>query len=190
MLALVEGRDDRFDPDLFSIYTYKRIGELWAQGNPFAWHLTLESRLVFASDSLNYIETLGMPSPYRDCVSDCEKFHLLFLEARKSLMHDRRAEVFDLSTVFLSIRNIATCYSLGVCDRPDFSRHSAIRLPNKDRVPLSIDAYAIIERARILTTRGCGEPIQESEIERVIAELDNVIGWMQHLVGRARTHGE
>jgi hypothetical protein len=190
MLALVEGQDDRFDPDLFSIYSYKRLNELWAQGNSFAWHLALESRLVFASDAVNYIEALGMPSPYRDCACDCEKFYFLFMEACESLMHDRRAEVFDLSTVFLSVRNLATCYSLGVCERPDFSRNSAIRLPEADRVPLSPDAYATIERARILTTRGCGDSIQEADSERVLAELDSVASWMQRLVERAKEHGD
>ena len=190
MLALVEGQDDRFDPDLFSIYSYKRLGELWVQGNPFAWHLALESRLVFASDTVNYIEKLGMPSPYRECVSDCEKFYHLFLEARGSLMHDRHAAVFDLSTMFLSIRNLATCYSLGVCGQPDFSRHSAIQLPDEDSVPLSPDAYDIIERARILTTRGSGDSILESEIMRVIEELDYVEIWMQDLVGRAKVYGD
>ena len=189
MLALVEGRDDRFDPDVFSIYSYKRLGELWIQGNPFAWHLALESKLIFASDAVNYIETLGMPSPYRECVSDCEKFYSLFLEASESILHDRCAEIFDLSTIFLSIRNIATCYSLGVYEHPDFSRHSALRLLKEDRVPLSVEAYATLEQARILTTRGCGDYIEESETKRVIAELDIVKSWMQNLHRRAKANG-
>ena len=189
MLALVDGKDSRFDLDLFSIYSYKRLGELWAQGNPFAWHLALESRLVFASDGVDHIDRLGMPSPYRDCVNDCVKFYRLFLEARESLMRDRRAMVFDLSTIFLSIRNLATCYSLGVCDHPDFSRHSAIRLPDREAVRISPDAYATIERARILTTRGYGDSIREADSERVEAELERIAEWMLDLLERAKAHG-
>lgn len=189
MLALVDGKDTRFDPDIFSIYSYKRLGELWAQGNPFAWHLALESRLVFASDGGDHIAQLGMPSPYHDCVNDCVKFYTLFLEARESLMRDKRAMVFDLSTIFLSIRNIATCYSLGVYGRPDFSRHSAIRLPDGEAVHISPDAYATIERARILTTRGHGNSIREADSERVEAELECIAQWMLDLVERAKTHG-
>lgn len=189
MLALVKESDVRFDPSLFSIYTYRRIEELWARGNPFAWHLALESRLVYASDSTDFIGLLGHPSAYPDCVVDCEKFRDLFTDARMSLTQDRRAEVFDLSTIFLSIRNIATCYSLGVCNRPDFSRHSAIRLSAGDRVPLSTEAYSIIERARILTTRGQGESILHTEADQVLDELDRVASWMDRLVRRAREHG-
>ena len=54
LLALVEGYDSRFDPDTFSVYSYSRIADLWAEGNPFAWHLFLESRLVFASDQRTF----------------------------------------------------------------------------------------------------------------------------------------
>jgi len=189
MLALVDGKDTRFDPNLFSIYSYKRLSELWALGNPFAWHLSLESRLVFASDDVDFINRLGMPSPYRNCVNDCAKFYSLFLEARESLMRDKRSMVFDLSTIFLSIRNLATCYSLGISGRPDFSRHSAIRLPNGAAVQISPDAYATIERARILTIRGCGDPIQETDADRIVPELKIIERWMIDLVERAKLHG-
>jgi hypothetical protein len=189
MLALVDAEDSRFDPDLFSIYSYKRLGELWAQGNPFAWHLALESRLVFASDGMDHINRLGMPSPYRECVNDCVKFYTLFLEARESLLRDKRAMVFDLSTIFLSIRNFATCYSLGVCDHPDFSRHSAIRLPDGESVQISPGAYATIERARILTTRGYGDSIPDADCERVVAELECIAEWMLNLLERTKAHG-
>lgn len=188
MLALVDGQDARFDPDLFSIYSYKRVGELWSQGNPFAWHLAVESRLVFASDGVDHIDQLGMPSPYHDYVNDCVKFYTLFLEARESLTRDKRAMVFDLSTIFLSIRNLATCYSLGVCGRTDFSRHSAIRLPDGQAIQISSDAYATIERARILTTRGYGDSIREADSERVEAELECIAKWMLDLVERAKAH--
>ena len=46
LLAVVDGYDPRFDPNVFSIYSYNRIEELWAEGNPFAWHLAKESKVV------------------------------------------------------------------------------------------------------------------------------------------------
>lgn len=188
LLAIVEGENQRFDPEVYSIYSYRRIGVLWKEGNPFAWHLALESKLVFASDSVDWIGGLGKPAAYKNCVVDCIKFRDLFHEARNSLTGDRRSEVFDLSTVFLSVRNIATCYSLGVLDRPDFSRHSAIRLPERVRLQISSVAYETIERARILTTRGYGESVTEFEARRVTAELEGIEEWMNELVERAESH--
>jgi len=129
------------------------------------------------------------PQAYRDCVHDCDKFRLLFEDARKSLELDHLTAVFDLSTVFLSVRNIATCFSLGVTNIPDFSRHSAKRLPLQDRLALSQVAYSTIERARILTTRGTGEPICESEVKQVVSQMDIISNWMNHLVERAKSNG-
>ncbi len=185
LLALVEGEDARFDPDSFSIYSYARLDELWSQGNPFAWHLALESKLVFASDGVDYIQKIGMPAPYRECVNDCRKFYALFREARRSLLADNRATVFDLSTIFLSIRNLATCYSLGVSRRPDFSRHSAIRILDGRRLRVLPQVYETLERARILCTRGCGDRIHEAQANQVIAELDRIDRWMADLVEKA-----
>jgi len=43
-----------------------------------------------------------------------------------SITGGSNSKVFDLSTIFLSIRNIATCFSLGVKSQPNFSRNSAL----------------------------------------------------------------
>ncbi|WP_424545407.1 nucleotidyltransferase domain-containing protein [Serratia marcescens] len=34
LLALVNDKDDRFDSDIYSIYSYERLDELWKEGNP------------------------------------------------------------------------------------------------------------------------------------------------------------
>src|SRR3982751_3236513 len=81
LLALVEGHDSRFDPNLYSIYSYKRIGEIWREGNPFAWHLWLESRMLYSSNGVDHLKSLLEPAPYLHCVRDCQKFYTLFREA-------------------------------------------------------------------------------------------------------------
>jgi nucleotidyltransferase-like protein len=120
LLAIVNGHDSRFDPETFSIYSYERIKELWRQGNPFAWHLALESRLLYSSDQHDFLKGLGNPVKYKECVRDCEKFFALFREASASILSGSNSVVFDLSTIFLSIRNFATCFSLGIGQSPDF----------------------------------------------------------------------
>lgn len=187
LLAIVEGYDSRFDPNAFSIYSYKRIQELWREGNPFAWHLSLESRLLYAADQRDYLKELKSPEPYKHCVRDCEKFFALFREAHASLVAGSNSRVFDLSTVFLGIRNIATCFSLGVTKTPDFSRNSALRLgPNS--TPLSKDSYHVLERARMLCTRGYGLSMTDREVDSTVQELHDVHKWMNNLVERARDY--
>jgi Nucleotidyltransferase domain len=181
LLAVTDSNNSQFDPGVFSVYSYARIQELWKEGNPFAWHLTLESRLLFSSDRDDYLRSLGPPEPYKNCVRDCEKFLDLFREAYKSVVSNQTSRVFDLSTIFLSIRNIATCFSLGIINRPDFSRNSARRL-GANSLSLSGDAYGILERARILCTRGHGDNISPSEADIAIRQLGEVEPWMERLV--------
>ncbi len=74
LLALVEGHDPRLAPEKFSIYSYKRISELWASGNAFAWHLALESKLIYSEDGGDFFKGLGMPSEYVGAAQDCRRF--------------------------------------------------------------------------------------------------------------------
>src|SRR5260370_33489855 len=80
LLAIVENDESRFDLDVYSVYSYERIQDLWEEGNPFAWHLFLESRILFSGDAKDYLKALGSPNPYRHCIRDCEKFLALFCD--------------------------------------------------------------------------------------------------------------
>src|SRR6266404_7934405 len=77
LLAITDEFGPRFDAETFSIYSYNRIRALWKEGNPFAWHLATEAKLVFASDGRNFLIDLGPPSEYIRCTEDCMKFSRL-----------------------------------------------------------------------------------------------------------------
>jgi hypothetical protein len=189
LLALVEGHDDRFDPGKYSIYSYSKMALLWSRGSPFAWHLCREARMLFASDHTDYLASLQTPSKYLHYEEDCVKFAGAFRQARLSLIGNSTSQVFDLSTIFLSIRNIATCFSLGVLGIPTFSRHSALSLTGQFTLPLSPKSYRITERARILCTRSVGPALLQNEIVSVTCELNIIEQWMDTLVRAAREHG-
>lgn len=190
LLALVEGFDERFDPSKYSIYSYQKMRKLWSEGSPFAWHLTFESRLLFASDSNNFLGQLGEPANYRRYVHDCEKFLEVFCQAKASLLEGSGSRIFDLSAIFLSARNISTCFSLGVLGRANFSRDAAlqIEIEGAKKLPMSMEVYSIVKRARILCTRGMGDYIGETETFVVIKELEAVEDWMRRVVEQARDH--
>ena len=187
LLAVVDGYDARFDPNVYSIYSYKRIKEIWQDGSPFAWHLSLESKPLFLGNNVDYLAGLGRPGPYGFCARDCEKFYMLFCDARASLLSTKRSIVFDLSTIFLSIRNIATCFSLGATEQPDFSRHSALRLKGHG-LQISSDAYRVFERARLLCTRGKGKSLTDNDIELAIDNFEPIYEWMAQLSMEAKRY--
>lgn len=187
LLAVVEGYDSRFNPDIYSIYSYKRLREIWKEGNPFAWHLSLEGKLIYASNGSDFLKSMGNPAVYENCARDCNKFFALFGEARTSLAKNKMSEVFDLSTVFLSIRNIATCFSLGVLKQPTFSRHSALSLGDYSlRIPKR--SYEVLERSRILCTRGYGSKITCGEAEIALEQFPQTEEWMARLVMEANRY--
>lgn len=180
LLAITQERDQRFDPDQYSIYSYARLAEIWDEGSPFAWHLSLESKLIYSADGSDYIHELGVPAAYRSAARDCRKFFTLFKDSADELRSGTNSLVFELSTIFLAMRNFATCYSLGV-GIPDFSRHSILRLQEINLV-VSKDVFAILERARLICTRGVGEMISQKEAGVVTIELEEIEGWMRSLL--------
>src|SRR6478609_804610 len=95
MLAIVNGHDARFKLSDYSIYSYARIKEIWDQGNPFAWHLFLESKLVYSEDATDHLRVIGKPNAYISGLADCKKFHGIFLSARDSLEGTDLTEIFD-----------------------------------------------------------------------------------------------
>jgi hypothetical protein len=187
LLAVVEGRDSRFDPATFSIYGYDRIEAIWRDGSPFAWHLSLEARLLHAADGRDFLQELGKPGRYTHSEVDCAKFRSIFGAAYSAIREGSPSRIFELSSIFLAVRNIATCYSLGVLLRPDFSRRSALRLEG-DSLEIESELFELLERARILSTRGHGTMLSDEEISRVIARLDLIKSWMDRLVAKAQGH--
>lgn len=180
LLALVAGRDSRLNPDKFSIYSYTRIRELWESGNAFAWHLSLESRLIFGADGNDFLKALGAPSKYSGGATDCSKFRDIFESSFQSVRKGSPSLVFELSTIFLALRNIATCYSLARMNSPTFGRDSARRLGPKS-LDIAEDVYDLMMRARLLSTRGAGESISNIDWAIVIPELKKCRSWIDEI---------
>ncbi|WP_448762021.1 hypothetical protein [Acinetobacter tandoii] len=186
LIAIYEEQSQlsKLDPNKFSIYTKNRLEEYWKIGNPFAWHLYKESKLIFSSDGSDLIGGWGKPEPYVNGKNDLKKFHNIFSESVKQIELTRDSFLFDISTIFLSVRNFATCYSLahGVTN---FHRNSALNLGDKS-IPISIENYKILESARLLATRGVGEFPSEYDSSRLIECFKAVDDWMKFLIGELK----
>lgn len=188
LLAIVSGHEPRLDAQKFSIYSYERIDELWCLGNAFAWHLARESKLIYASDGVDYLSNLGMPAPYTRASYDCARFRDVFLASLDAIEKGSPSLVFEMSCAFLAIRNIATCYSLRMLSAPTFGRDSALRLGQKN-VPISSDMYMLLRRARVLSTRGVGPSIDNLNITELINELRHCQSWIDMLCREVANDG-
>lgn len=184
LLACITGPNTDIDTDKFSVYQHHRLECLWAEGNPFAWHLHLESRLLFSSDGVDFIASLGVPAAYKAGPGDCEKFACLFSDSLDQLSKTRVNVTFNLSCMFLGIRNFATCYSLWR-GRPVFSRRSPFLID----APLSVDeeAFDVFKRARVLSTRGIGDTLSDEEVKLALRAVPAIQSWMTLLLTEIQT---
>ncbi|TAN68810.1 MAG: nucleotidyltransferase [Methylobacter sp.] len=178
LLACIENDNLSISKEKFSIYKYPRITELWQEGNPFSWHLHLESKIIFSSDNNDFIKSLGTPSPYMKTAEDCAKFRELFEQSYEALVNTKTSKIFNLSCMFLATRNFATCYSLGN-GKPIFSRKSPLLIDEK--LEINDRVFNTLERARILSTRGYGSMVNESEINEVIQYAPKIYKWLNRL---------
>lgn len=188
LLALVKGRDSRLDPDKFSIYSYNRMQELWIMGNAFAWHLALESKLIYSEDGNDFIGDLGMPSRYTQVKTDCARFRDIFESSFEAVKSGSPSLVFELSTIFLALRNLATCYSLAKMPEPTFGRDSARRLGPKS-LDISDEIYRLLMRSRLLSTRGVGDDIGNVDLSVVVSELHKCHAWVNLLCEEVEARG-
>lgn len=185
LLALAESYDERLDPAKFSIYSYARMKELWAEGNPFAWHLHTESRLLFASDDKDFLLLLGEPQPYANVQFDCAKFQALLEASEESLTLGSPSNVFELSSLFLAVRNFATCFALGKLGTKEFSRRSAWAL-KENSLRIDEDVIDTLQRCRVLSTRGIGELPLSTEVGKVVETLPAIREWMNGIMEELR----
>lgn len=167
--------------DDFSIYTYKRLLELWDEGNPFAWHLFLESKCVFSPNKTPFIQTLPKPNEYVNSKNDLLKFYQLYKDSRESIITNKHSIDFDLSMIFLAIRNFASCFALGYMNKCVFSRDSAIKI---GEYSLNIDngVYESLKKARLLATRGIGTVTLEVTLNKIMQELPLIENWFNDLL--------
>lgn len=182
LIAISKNKSEllELDPNKFSLYSENRLREYWSIGNPFAWHLYKESKLIFSSHGNDFLQNLGEPSKYSNGLCDLLKFKNIFLESVEQIKRTHDSFLFDISTIFLSIRNFATCYSLAY-GKINFHRNSALNLGKKS-IPISKENYKLLEAARLLATRGVGEFPDEADSSRLIACFEEIDDWMRLLL--------
>jgi hypothetical protein len=178
LLACVDEAAPELDHRKYSIYRYPRLRALWAEGNPFAWHLHLEARLIFSGDGSDFLREIGAPQPYVAAESDYAKFQDLFMQSWNELERGANSATFHLSCMFLALRNFATCHSLAQ-GQPIFSRRSPLLI--SPALPMRSKDFATLTRARLLSTRGHGDRLTVEDIRTVLKAAAVVPPWMNTL---------
>lgn len=180
LLLISDEYTQNIDPNKYSIYSPERIKELYAEGNPFAWHLYYESKLVYSSEQ-DFLLSLGKPSDYTNCKSDLLKFKKLFDDSIISIRQNDFSIIFDLAMIFLAIRNFATCYTLGCYEKPIFSRLTFEKL---DDYPLKLDdkVKELLMMSRISSTRGINYSLKDKNLSLFEFDLNKIENWFNEIL--------
>lgn len=187
LLYIVDHDNKTLNAEIYSVYTYARLKEMWSFGNPFSWHLFLEAKLIYSSDENDYLKNLGSPKKYSNFDADHVKFSKLLNDSANQINTKTRSYVFELSNIFLAIRNLAICYSLCFLEQPTFSRHSALSIKEKSII-LPDDIYSTLERARILCSRGIGDNLETIELQKIRKYFPYILNWAVQLKNQGDTH--
>ncbi|WP_177734722.1 nucleotidyltransferase domain-containing protein [Flavobacterium inviolabile] len=180
LLLISDENIQNIDTNKYSIYTPSRIEQMYKEGNPFAWHLYYESKLVYTSDK-DFLESLSKPSIYTNCKSDLLKFKKLFEDSIDSMKDNELSIIFDLAMIFLAIRNFATCYTLGCYEKPIFSRQSFEKLTD---YPLILDngIKEMLMMSRISSTRGINYYISKESFAIFLLEIERIDRWFNEIL--------
>lgn len=178
----------KINKEQFSIYTFQRMTQLWEEGNPFSWHLFSESKCLFSEKSIPFLKSLGKPKPYSNLLNDLNKFHKLFLDSKHSIETNNNSVDFDLSMIFLSIRNFASCFSLDFLRIEEFSRDSALKI-GQYSIQINLKTYNRLKESRILATRGIGERITVEELKTIMNEFYAIENWFNKLLKLVKING-
>ena len=180
LLLITDELTQNIDLNKYSIYSSNRIKELYVEGNPFAWHLYYESKLVYTSEQ-DFLLSLGKPSDYANCISDLLKFKTLFDDSKASIKENNFSLIFDLAMIFLAIRNFATCYTLGFYEIPIFSRLTFEKLTD---YPLKLDneIKEILMMSRISSTRGIEYILEDKSLTLLESNLYKIENWFNEIL--------
>lgn len=180
LLLISDESMQNIDSNKYSIYSPERIKELYAEGNPFAWHLYYESKLVYTSEQ-DFLLSLGKPSDYGNCKSDLLKFKKLFDDSIISIRENSFSIIFDLAMIFLAIRNFATCYTLGCYEKPIFSRLTFEKL---DDYPLKLDdkVKELLMMSRISSTRGINYSLKDKYLSLFELDHNKIENWFNEIL--------
>lgn len=163
-----------------SVYTPQRISQLWEAGDPFAWHLYYEARLIYSSQSAPFLRSLQKPQKYKTGPYDVDAYEVTYNDAMFSLKSSNLSPVFDAGAVFVGMRNAAISYSLIALSTPVFSRDAAI-LIDEMSIAIPKDTFTTMKISRLAAVRGIAYKLTSDQIKNICNESDRIEIWFSRI---------
>jgi predicted nucleotidyltransferase len=169
-------------PDTWSVYTTKTVEAYYRAGRLFAWHLHLESKCIYCSGVVPFLEELGKPAPYTTWQEDITDLEVIMNDALAEIRSGTNSLTYELGLVHTAVRDIAMSASWRLLPAPSFSRDVPYLLPVP--CPLPNHVYQAAMLARHSSTRGAteafdaqatAEAIIGAPLNRWVAEIRRIL---------------
>lgn len=162
VLAHIPAEMRQFEPSV-SWYGHARIGQMFRNGELFAWHLHREAVPIY--DPQSVLSMLGPPAPYATGIDDVAFFEALLASIPLQLEAKPGNAVYELGLVYVCLRNIGMAASGAFATKPNFSRYSPYELPGVDPPPLTKSDYETAMACRMAGQRGIVPPAHVCPVE-------------------------
>ncbi|HWC58441.1 MAG TPA: hypothetical protein VHC44_02010, partial [Verrucomicrobiae bacterium] len=170
-------------PPAWSLYSSRRLRQLFARGTLFAWHLYLESVPVWPRARTHFLKKIGPPAPYGGARREIADLQKILRSAVAELERKTPSVVYELGLIALACRDTAMAASPKLTGRFDFSRHAPLVLPTA-RFPLTRRQFDYLLSCRRATTRG-GEFFRNIRIEQQVkARSTALCEWSARILDR------
>lgn len=154
-----------------SWYGRRRLGEMFNNGELFAWHLCRENLALFEAEPV--MALLGEPSPYREAAADVASFEAILSGVSGQLRMSPENAIYELGLIYVCLRNICMAASAALGPAPDFSRYSPFNLRGFPPVPIMRSEYDLAMACRMAGQRGGKPPVHmdASSVDEIYARL-------------------
>lgn len=153
-------------PAAWSLYSPRRLRQLFARGTLFAWHLYLESVPVWPRGAPGFLKRIGPPAAYVGARREIADLQKILRSAVAELERGTLSPVYELGLIALACRDTAMAASPTLAGHFDFSRHAPLALLSA-RFPLTRRQFDYLLSCRRATTRG-GEFSRNARIEQQV----------------------
>lgn len=140
-------------PTAWSIYSTKRLRQLFARGTLFAWHLYLEAVPIWPRGEPGFLKRIGPPAAYAGAKREISDLQKILRSAVTEIEHGTPSPVYEFGLIALACRDTAMAASPVLAGHFDFSRHAPLAL-SAARFPLTQRQFDYLLACRRATTRG------------------------------------
>ncbi|WP_139052511.1 nucleotidyltransferase domain-containing protein [Xanthomonas cannabis] len=163
-----------------SIYTKRRMLDLWLEGSPFAWHLYLEARPLNQSGS-RFLGGWGNPSKYVSWLEDCTTMLEIVESCSARLASPAvNCDCYEAGLLYVGARNIGMFSSLPIKGSFDFSRRAPFSLGEDFNLTISEFDYIDLVAARHASTRGLTPPKLNRENLKILSH--EIYAWGRGII--------